>query len=197
MADSLIDGVYDFQIIFPQWQKKNQGKQITSSFYIHLASVVMVGWEPVPYITLTPLEHIQSATVKSNQSVNTGQTLCIADYHILSHLIDSWLIDLNTFIWIHHPVRHLFHPSCQLRFVDFKYLWNLSSLFMLKKCTATEHSAHSVIIICPKFTVHQTGTQLQLFTERVLISQTNYMCLCPHFVSVSARQHLTRCYWLC
>lgn len=51
--------------------------------YPFSSSAEGVGWEPVSYIPLTPVEQIQSTTFKSHLPVNTDPPLHGADYHIV------------------------------------------------------------------------------------------------------------------
>lgn len=166
------------------WSTAN-GEVSRNQSYIHLAAVQRVFWELVSSIPLTAVEQIQSATVMSNLPVNTDPPLNGTVY---------WLTDLNLLIHVYPcATSNVFLCSCHPRFVN-TYLWHFNSLFIWKKCTVTSEFASTGSL--SKYN-SQFGAHLQLFVKRVLIRQTNYMCLCPHLVSISARQDLIHSSWLC
>lgn len=120
--------------------------------------------------------------------------------------MDSFLIQNNCMAWLNFwgpPLNLIKLLICNLIAAHLYAVypqWSYATRFFAAALPGSweiNAPARSVNIICLIFTVHQMGTQLQLFAERVLIRQTNCMCLCPHLVSLSARQDLQRSYWLC
>lgn len=97
MVDSLIDGVYGFQVFFipsgffneQDWSKEN-GDASRNQSHPLLSIQQQCRWlaESQYLIPITPVEQIQSATVKFNQPVNTVQPLDGADYHFILLALD-------------------------------------------------------------------------------------------------------------
>ena len=129
---------------------------------------------------------------------------CWLLYSLLTfHLIDSWLMDINLLIHIQFPtVQHLFMPlpfQICLYQISAKTEINYSSV---TQCTVTESSKCASTGSLSKHNlslIHSSsnGHPVQIVYRKSFIRQTNYTCLCPHSVSISARQDLICSYWLC